>query len=329
MLLRSLPWLVSGAAAEAFAVHWLMTTTAGPSIEIFLLHAGGALLMAEGIRNSLPAGYQRPASGSIALLFLLLFLLPGIGLLGLALAVVPALYQATPKRGLHWQGLDLPTLPYQPLTPPDPDTLAMREGLSSVLSYSENPMLRQEAVLASRHLPRRQAVGLLRLGLADPIDDVRLMAYSMLSGIERDVDARIQLLTQHVEHNGDPYGHAAEALATLYWEYDYLALAQGSSAGFFLAHALRYIDQAIDHANQPHRQLLRGRIYLALKDHHGADAAFRQCAALGMDNDDLMPYLAEQAFMSRRFSMLHAQLARLRPTTQQHPMLHPLMEYWR
>lgn len=328
VILRSLPWLASGAGAEAFAAYMWMTTAAAPSIDIIALHAGGALLMAEGTRQSLPAGYQRPALGCVLLLFLLLFLLPGMGLLGLALAVVPALYLAAPKRDLHWQGLDLPALPYQPLAPPSPDTTAMREGLSSVLSYSESPVLRQEAILACRHLPRRQAIGLLRLGLADPTDDVRLLAYSILSGIERDVDERIQLLTQYAERDGDPYGHYAEALAILYWEYDYLSLAQGSTAGFYLAHARRYIDQAIDHANRPHRQLLRGRICLALKDYHNAEVAFRQCEALGMDNDDLAPYRAEQAYQTHCYTALREQLSRLSPAARRHPVLHPLMEYW-
>lgn len=324
-----LPWLVVGLGADAWAVSLWWTTAAAPSLHVILLHGAGALLMAEGIRQLLPANYQQPALGSILLLFLLLFLLPGIGLLGVSIAVAPALYHAAPKSDVPWQALDLPPLPYQPLSPPSPDTTAMREGLACVLSYSDSPALRQEAILACRHLPRRQAVNLLRLGLADPTDDVRLLAYSMLSGIEREVDERIQRLIQQCERNGDPHGHYAEALAILHWEYDYLTLAQGSTAGFYSARALDYINQAIDHANRAHRQLLRGRICLALKDYQSAEAAFRQCEMLGMHDDDLAPYRAEQAFQTHHYHRLRDQLSRLSPTAQRQPVLHPIAEYWR
>jgi hypothetical protein len=285
--------------------------------------------MAEGFRLTLPAHYQQPVVGIVLLFFLLLFLFPGIALLGLLLAVIPALYRATPRHAAYWQVLELPPLPYQPLTPPGADTTAMREGLSSVLSYSNSPAQRQEAILACRHLPPRQAISLLRLGLADPTDDVRLLAYSMLSGIERDLDERIQQLTRKREQHGDPFGHHAEALAMLNWEYDYLNLAQGSTAYFYLSQALDDIDQAISKASSAHRQLLRGRFCLALKDIHGAEAAFLQCESEGMNDDDLAPYRAELAFQTHRYSMVSEQLSRLSPAAQQHPMLHPLMEYWR
>ncbi|MCW4150949.1 HEAT repeat domain-containing protein [Halomonas sp. 18H] len=322
-------WLAAGFGAEAWGAHMWFATASVPSLPIMLLHGAGALLMAEGVRQLLPSGYQQPLMGNLLLLFLLLFLLPGIGLLGLLMAVVPALYGATPKRDVSWQALNLPPLPYQPLSPPSPETTAMREGLASILSYSDSPVLRQEAILACRHLPRRQAINLLRLGLADPTDDVRLLAYSMLSGIERDVDERIQRLVQHRERDGDPHGHFAEALATLHWEYDYLTLAQGSTTRFYLSQALDYINQAIGQANHAHRQLLRGRIYLALKDQQSAEQAFRQCEMLDMHDDDLAPYRAEQAFQTRNYHMLRDHLSRLSPTAQQHPVLHPLMEYWR
>ncbi|SNY97999.1 HEAT repeat domain-containing protein [Halomonas sp. hl-4] len=328
VLLRSLPWLTVGFSAEAGAAYLWLATTAVPSLHVIALHGIGALLLAEGSRQTLPVAYQRPVMGSLLVLLLLVFLLPGIGILGLAMGVIPALYRAVPKHDAYWQALDLPPLPYQPLSPPSPDTTAMREGLTSVLSYSESPVLRQEAILACRHLPRRQAVGLLRIGLADPTDDVRLLAYSMLSGIEREVDERIQLLAQQYGRDGDPFGHYAEALAVLYWEYDYLTLAQGNTVEFYLTRALAYIDQAIVQANRAHRQLLRGRICLALKDYKSAEAAFCQCERLGMNDDDLAPYRAEQAFLTRHYPTLRGHLSRLSPATQRHPVLHPLMEYW-
>ncbi|NVF13813.1 hypothetical protein [Vreelandella maris] len=327
--LSSLPWLAAGLGFEGWVAYRWAGDFNFPTLLQLALHGLGSLLLAEGLRLTLPTHYQRPVLGIVLLFFLLLLLLPGIALLGLLLAVVPALYFAAPQHAVHWQALALPPLPYRPLIPPRADSTAMREGLTSVLSYSGSPVQRQEAILACRHLPPRQAIGLLRLGLADPTDDVRLLAYSMLSSIERDLDERIQRLAHKREQHSDPFGHHAEALAMLNWEYDYLKLAQGSTAHFYLTQALHYIDQAISSANSAHRQLLRGRMCLALKDITGAETAFLQCEALGLDNDDLVPYRAELAFQTHRFSALRGQLLKLSPSAQQHPVLYPVMEYWR
>lgn len=47
-----------------------------------------------------------------------------------------------------------------------------------------------------------------------------------------------------------------------------------------------------------------------------------------MNDDDLAPYRAEQAFLTRHYPTLRGHLSRLSPATQRHPVLHPLMEYW-
>ncbi len=90
-----------------------------PSLTHLAGHAAGSVLLAEGLRRALPLNYQQPVLGALVVLFLLLFLLPGIAFIGLLLAVVPALYLSAPARPSAWQPLDLPSLPYRPLTPPE------------------------------------------------------------------------------------------------------------------------------------------------------------------------------------------------------------------
>ncbi|MYL23711.1 HEAT repeat domain-containing protein [Halomonas alkaliantarctica] len=327
--LSSLPWLTAGLIVEAGAAYPWQEAITPPSAEMVALHGVASVLLAEGLRRALPTAYRRPIVGVLLFFALLLFVLPGVGFLGLAFGLVPVLHLAVPRGESRWQALEFPSLPYQPLTPPSADSVAMREGLTSVLSYSDSSRQRQEAILACRHLPRRRAVSLLRQGLSDPTDDVRLLAYSMLSGIERDLDEQIQSLSAARQDRGDPFGHHAEALAMLHWEYDYLKLAQGSTARFLLHQAQGYLDQAIHCADSAHRQLLRGRLCLALDDAQGAETAFLQCQRLGMHDDDLAPYRAELAFQTRQYTSLHAHLARLSPAARAQPILHPLLEYWR
>ncbi len=245
------------------------------------------------------------------------------------LALLVGLHTARRRSEPAWTGVDLPDLPFQPVASVSPQAPALRDGLASVLSHFEDPEQRQQAILACRHLPRRQAVPLLRRALTDPGDEVRLLAYAMLNAIERTLDARVQALEAALANGDDTLGRCADALAQAYWEYHYLGLAQGSVARHTLERALDSLDQALARHATAARWLLRGRICLAQGRHAAARHAFDESARRGMHADDLAPQRAELAFCSRRFDEISAQLQRLSADAATQPALKPLMEYWR
>ncbi|GEK73161.1 MULTISPECIES: HEAT repeat domain-containing protein [Halomonas] len=320
--------LLAGLTLEGIAAYYLLLTPELLWWRSLPQHLMASLLLAIGLWQGLPRGISHPATGTLAFLLASLIMLPGIGALGIVLGVLPALHGARRTRPAAWRPLPLPDLPFRAVPLLAANDPALRDGLGSVLSGAGAPQQRQQAILACRHLPRRQAVPLLRQGLMDAADDVRLLAYSMLNAIERELDSRLLALTRTIEHGDDPTGRRAEAISTLYWEYAYLGLAQGSTLRYLLEQALAFIDQALDHQATAQRWLQRGRLCAMLGDVAGAERAFAHCEHLGMDDDDLAPRRAELAFQQRRFPEVRRQLARLSAAAAGDPTLHPVASFW-
>ncbi|PMZ42773.1 transporter, partial [Pseudomonas sp. GW247-3R2A] len=92
--------------------------------------------------------------------------------------------------------------------------------------------------LATRRMPGKEAVPILKLALGDPSDDVRLLAYSMLDKQESDINLHIQIaLGELVNANAKTAGALHGRLARWYWELAYLGLAQGSVLDHVLTQA--------------------------------------------------------------------------------------------
>lgn len=321
--------LLAGLTLEGIAAYYLLLTPELLWWRSLPQHLMASLLLAVGLWQGLPKGISHPAAGTLAFLLASLIMLPGVGALGIALGVLPALHGARRTRPAAWHPLPIPGLPFRAeplLTANDP---TVRDGLGSVLSGAGAPHQRRQAILDCRHLPRRQAVPLLRQGLMDAADDVRLLAYSMLNAIERELDNRLLVLTRAIEHDDDPGGRRAEAVSALYWEYAYLGLAQGSTLRYLLEQALAFIDQSLDQQATTQRWLQRGRLCATLGNVAEAERAFAHCERLGMDDDDLAPHRAELAFQQRRFREVHRQMARLSAAAAYAPTLHPVASFWR
>ena len=65
-------------------------------------------------------------------------------------------------------------------------------GLQDVLRHAPDTEKRMAALFATRRMPPREAIPILKLALRDPADDVRLLAYSMLDKQESEINLRIE-----------------------------------------------------------------------------------------------------------------------------------------
>ncbi|MGZ0843230.1 HEAT repeat domain-containing protein, partial [Klebsiella pneumoniae subsp. pneumoniae] len=61
-----------------------------------------------------------------------------------------------------------------------------------VLRHAPDPNQRLTAIFATRRMPGKEAIPILKLALRDPADDVRLLAYSMLDQKESRINQRIE-----------------------------------------------------------------------------------------------------------------------------------------
>ncbi|HEU0196754.1 MAG TPA: hypothetical protein VFQ88_06010 [Nevskiaceae bacterium] len=195
-------------------------------------------------------------------------------------------------------------------------------------------------MMATRYLADRDAVPILRVALKDPVDEVRLLAYSLLSSKERVIDQILDALRQAQEQmqaagNEAELGRIEEQVATLNLEKAELGLVEGSVRQFVLKQALEHITAALRERITGSREFIHGRICLriALADGErdqidAAEHAFAAAEQYGMGADKVAPYRAECAFERGAYELVPAQLQRIEPQTRTIPRLAPVVEYW-
>lgn len=232
-----------------------------------------------------------------------------------------------PEARLPEARLDVPAAEARPNVHAEarPDTTAadrapiMTGGrsLSDILHGSDSVTERVAAVLAVRHLPTRAAVPILRLALRDPADDVRLLAYAMLDRRDAALQSRIQALETSLAREPLAPGDAAamhRTLARLHWELAYSGLATGAVEQRALdsaaahARAALAVDAAADTAADRGTLFLLGRILLRQGALREAEQVLTRARELGIAESSIRPFLAEIAFLERRFAHVRAHL---------------------
>jgi hypothetical protein len=316
--------LIELLAAWAFIAGWHAPLGL---ITILFAHLIGCAVLIVGLYLALPPTYRRPVGGGFAFLATASVFAPPLGAIGLVLGMIPGLYFAYREKPKEWDSLAIPDLPFQPVTV-DANDVFMRDGLASVLTHFDDRNRRQQAILACRHLPRRDAVPILRSGLSDSADEVRLLAYAMLNSIERDIEGQLNAVRDAIAEHGDPDGELHEERALLFWEFSYLQLAKGSVEELMLTKSRDAVDTALESQPTAQRWLLRARICMELRDYDAAESALRHAEHLGLSADDAAPRWAELAFSRGDYEDVAPALQRMSARAANNPVMRPVMEYW-
>ncbi|MEH6388965.1 HEAT repeat domain-containing protein [Pseudomonas profundi] len=293
-----------------------------------LLHTLACVLLATGLWQLLPARYQRPWPWVPLLLFSLAFFIPGLGALGILLALTPALWFQRRRENQSWRALSAPQLPFRP--PMQQLSPLFNDGsLQDVLRLSTDPEQRLAAILATRRMAGQSAMPILKLALRDPVDDVRLLAYSMLDQQETRINERIEaLLTRLTTADDRQKGALHAALAHWYWELSYLGLAQGSVLKHVLMQAREHLETALESSPNPELELLGARIALEQGLPHEARLFLRRAEQGGIATEKLTPFRAEAAFLCADYAEVPGLLASLSSDVLRRPPFTELARYW-
>ncbi|BAP77896.1 protein PelE [Pseudomonas sp. MT-1] len=324
-------WLFSGALlfeiGSWVAFHQQLSVAQATTLYLGA-HLLSSAMLSAGIWLLLPRRYKFPLPWSPLFVFSLAFFVPGLGAIGVAVSLFPALYLPRRKQEQNWDSRGVPDLPFRPQE--RSKALMFNDGgLQDVLRNAPDTEKRLTALFATRRMPAREAIPILKLALRDPADDVRLLAYSMLDKQESEINLRIETtLRQLSAAEGVHQAALHDALARWYWELAYLGLAQGSVLEHVLEQAREHVEQALSAAGNPYAHVLAGRIALEQTRLDAAKMHFNQAETVGVGVQTLAPFRAEIAFIEGSYEDVSQQLARLTEDVLQRPPFAALAKYW-
>ena len=293
-----------------------------------LLHAIASIFFAIVSYVFIPKKYKTTPYSSLLLMFLLLFTLPVLGIIGVVVALTFALCKPLKNDEIEIEEHKIPELPFEARVISANPTYSIG-GLKAILKHANEPNKRLSAVMAARHMSDSQAIPILKLALKDLEDDIRLLAYSTLDGKETKLNEKISLYQQEiaVTTKQPKLSHLQKQLAELYWELSYLGLAQGALRKYVLEKAEVLALQSVEHVKTPATFIFLGRISLALDKYEIAHEYLLKATEFGMARRHVLPYKAEVAFCMNKFDDCKRYLKEL-PEQPKGSELRHLQEYW-
>ncbi|WGS53000.1 sugar ABC transporter permease [Paraburkholderia sp. D15] len=297
-----------------------------------LVQALAALLISFAIARAMPPRYRAPRRGLFAALWFLNFAVPvgGVACTLGALAVARILPRPADRP---------PVVQVE-----EPEFAA---NLIGNVSYGRGARLKAElqnadagtafrmtALLAMQSMPARTVSPLLQGMLADPLDDIRLLAYGILDNREKALTQRILVERPkldrklHPELNDSDRRRANKTLAELYSELIYEHLVTGDVYRNAADQADGFAVAALD-ADPDDASLwrLRGRLALDRRELDDADTMLQRAIDCGFPRERMLPYLAEAAYLRRDF----ARVRRLLGEMDSHAggsTLHAVLAFW-
>jgi hypothetical protein len=302
------------AIAFEIAAIALLTTQSHSNLMLggfLLLHAIACALITPAVWLLMPARYHEPKLMVMLLLFSLCFFIPVLGLLGFIIAEIISFLLPSLPVLFKFSSVTMPT--YQPtFADYENKSKQSRQGHTQEQLKNQNLSLdlRMKALLSIQQKSTRYTAHLLRDTLGEDAEDLRLLAYGILSSKEKVISERIHIVLEQFkaakeQQDFEASFAAARELAELYWELVYQNLVQGGMLSYALEQVQFYAAQAIQwRDSDAGLRVLSGRAHLSVGNLDLAAASFSEAVALGLPQANVSSYLAELAFLKRDYTYI-------------------------
>ncbi|NDP58559.1 MAG: hypothetical protein GZ090_04305 [Oxalobacteraceae bacterium] len=294
-----------------------------------LLHALGCALLALVLMLLIPARYRRPRGWVLAYLFAFNFFMPIVGLVCVTGGLLLGFWlpRTSGKEPFEMAGQLRFT------THRNHEGTGFRGGqVRAQLGNNQAPLdQRLKALVAVQDTPARATGSLLRTLLADPADDMRLLAYGILDGKEKQITHRILESRRRLDQADQPADRFGlnKLVAELYWELIYQDLVQGDMRTFSAGQVRKYAVQALQlRTDDAGVWFLLTRLELFSGDVDAAERALAEARKNNFARERLLPYLAELRFLQHRYDEVRALFDELADQPGV-PALAQSRRYWR
>lgn len=310
---------VVGAIVQLIGL-WLLVRHAWPGWAL-LAHLVGALTWGCGAAILLPREQQQAwwfAAGP-ALVFPVAGILMSLGFIRL----------------LHRPPVDRSTRRYivwaDQMTEGLTDTLPAGAAGQSIVEILQSPrtQLRRNAILALRELDPQLAIPLLRKGLQDSDEQVRIYAQNILSTMLERYESGIKELAQRVSAEPGAALHAVR-LAEQYHELVYLDVAgDDETAAHYLNQAQTLLSRAADLAPEDHDITFLGlRCAIRARNLPDAERWFARLEKAGYDIRQVLPWRMELVYMQGDWPRLRELCVVFQRGQIVNPRIEELVQYW-
>ncbi|MCI4400142.1 MAG: hypothetical protein JHC37_06215 [Campylobacteraceae bacterium] len=267
----------------------------------------------------------------VAFLFLMTFTLPIVGiLLVCSLAIIDRFFQKTQQDNMF----QLSSSPIFESTAKATENSASAIGgvRFKITSSDASSANRFQALNILHSMPLKVSVPILKQILTDKTDDIRLFAYGMLEKQEKAINNEIhRLLSLLKESDGEDAEVSAyihKQLAENYWNLVYYGMLQGELMSYALTQAANAIQKAVElKGSDADFWMLKGKILMRQEKYDEAKIAFRVLEAFGIASSKTAPYMAEIAFMEKKYKDVVGLLSNTKDF-ENVPAMTPVIEYW-
>ncbi|WP_083254142.1 hypothetical protein [Pandoraea sp. ISTKB] len=324
LVLQGDAWGVSSVTSDAmpYVLAWQAVAA---------LFAGGFMTVA------LPSGY-RERRGVFWHIALVTFFLPVAGMV-VVMGVLAMGYLFPPPREMPSAGrVSAPGFVSHLVTRVRHGAgMRLRARLRNVQGERDD---RVAALISVQALPSRVTSEIARDLLGDPVEEVRLLAYGILDGLEKRIMQQIFAMRDRytAAEDDDERAHACVRLAQLYWELIYQNLVRGEVLRFTLERVEQFAREALEqHEDDASMWYLLGRCALLRENPDVAEMHLRQAQFHSFPTERLLPWLAEAAFQKRRYDRVSYLLGGLgagvtgakgAASATASPVVQPAVRFW-
>ncbi len=201
----------------------------------------------------------------------------------------------------------------------------------SIVAILQSPRteLRRRAVLALRELDPQLAIPLLRKGLQDSDEQVRIYTQNILSALIERFEGGLKELEQRFAAEPNIAIHAVR-VAEQYYELVYLNVAgDEQTAGHYLTKALALLTRAAELAPDDREiGFLALKCALRARDLPAAQTWFRYLETHGYDSRQVLPWQMELMFLQGDWKRLQELFRVLRRSGTVNPRIESLAQFW-
>jgi len=171
-------------------------------------------------------------------------------------------------------------------------------GEGALLTFIDNHNfssdMRLKAFLIVSELKNPQNIELLKKGLMDKNDEIRLLSFSVLNNLENNLNEKLHYFQSLLEKENNIEYH--KKIAKLYWEFIYFRLVDNDFKEFFLEQIFLNLQKVLEVKEDKEALFLLGKVHMLHKEYDKAFEVFSK-----IDSKEAIPFLIELYFYKKDY----------------------------